>query len=524
MNEDGTMARLPDLVAIAQRHGLKIGTISDLIAYRRRHDNLVRETAVETVTSEYGGAWQMRVFTDTAGGGEHIVLSKGDLSTPEPVLVRMHAMNPLEDLLGIHPGRSHQLRDAMRLIAAEGRGVVVLLRDMGAKLDLGDHVSPHRLRQYGIGAQILTALGLQRARHPDQLAQPAPGRPRRLRPHHRRHPADPGRGGLSVESHYTLARAALRCARPGSSWWWRPSTATSPTRSSPAPAPRSRAAGAEAETVEVPGALELPTAIGLAGAGGRFDGFVALGCVIRGETTHYETVCNDASRGLTLLGLRGLCIGNGILTVENHAQAAVRADPAGQDKGGGAAAAAMHLVALEAPLRAGGGGMNAPKLPANAEAPKPTAAQARRMRSAARFYAVQALFQMEAADAGLETVLEEFETHRMGAEIDGVAYAEPDLAHFRALLTAAVAEQARIDQLMHQALVARWPIDRIDPTLRALFRAAGAELVATDTPPKVTINEYLDVAKAFYPAGKEAKFVNGVLDHMARAARPEAFA
>ena len=80
MNEDGTMARLPDLVAIAQRHGLKIGTISDLIAYRRRHDNLVRETAVETVTSEYGGAWQMRVFTDTAGGGEHIVLSKGDLA------------------------------------------------------------------------------------------------------------------------------------------------------------------------------------------------------------------------------------------------------------------------------------------------------------------------------------------------------------------------------------------------------------------------------------------------------------
>jgi 3,4-dihydroxy 2-butanone 4-phosphate synthase/GTP cyclohydrolase II len=160
MNEDGTMARLPDLVAIAQRHGLRIGTISDLIAYRRRYDNLVRETAVETVTSEYGGAWQKRVFADTAGGGEHIVLSKGDLAAPEPVLVRMHAMNPLEDLLGIHPGRSHQLRDAMRLIAAEGRGVVVLLRDMGAKLELGDHVSPHRLRQYGIGAQILTALGL----------------------------------------------------------------------------------------------------------------------------------------------------------------------------------------------------------------------------------------------------------------------------------------------------------------------------------------------------------------------------
>jgi N utilization substance protein B len=146
------------------------------------------------------------------------------------------------------------------------------------------------------------------------------------------------------------------------------------------------------------------------------------------------------------------------------------------------------------------------------------------MRSAARFYAVQALFQMEAADAGLETVLAEFEAHRLGAEIDGATYAEADIAHFRALLAAAVTHQARIDQLTHKALVARWPIDRIDPTLRALFRAAGAELVATDTPPKVTITEYVDVAKAFYPDGKEAKFVNGVLDHMARAARPEAFA
>ena len=156
-------------------------------------------------------------------------------------------------------------------------------------------------------------------------------------------------------------------------------------------------------------------------------------------------------------------------------------------------------------------------------AARPTAARARRMRSAARFYAVQALFQMEAADAGLEAVLEEFETHRLGAEIEGATYAEPDVPHFRGLVQAAVAHQARIDQLTHHALVARWPIDRIDPTLRALFRAAGAELVATDTPPKVTISEYVDVAKAFYPEGREPGFVNGVLDHMARAAQPGAF-
>lgn len=107
------------------------------------------------------------------------------------------------------------------------------------------------------------------------------------------------------------------------------------------------AAGATVELVEVPGALEVPTAIGLAHRAGAYDGFVALGCVIRGETTHYETVCNDSSRALQLLGLEGACIGNGILTVENHGQAAVRAEPNGQNKGGGAAAAALHLIALK---------------------------------------------------------------------------------------------------------------------------------------------------------------------------------
>lgn len=106
------------------------------------------------------------------------------------------------------------------------------------------------------------------------------------------------------------------------------------------------AAGATHETVEVPGALEIPTAIGIAERTSDFDGYVALGCVIRGETTHYETVCNDSSRGLTLLGLAGACVGNGILTVETTAQAEIRAEAAGQNKGGGAAAAALHLIAL----------------------------------------------------------------------------------------------------------------------------------------------------------------------------------
>ena len=161
MNEDGTMSRLPDLVAFAQRHGLKIGTISDLIAYRRRHDNLVAVTREEQVQSEFGGEWTMRVYSDTAHGDEHIVLIKGDISTPEPCLVRMHAMDPMLDVIGLgEAGRRNEFGDAMELIAGEGRGVLVLLRDTTMKLTSGDSASPQTLRQYGLGAQILSSLGL----------------------------------------------------------------------------------------------------------------------------------------------------------------------------------------------------------------------------------------------------------------------------------------------------------------------------------------------------------------------------
>lgn len=154
------MSRLPDLVAFAQKHNLKIGTISDLISYRRRHDNLVNEKAVKRVTSMFGGDWLMRIFSDETQGAEHVVLTKGDIQSSEPVLVRMHALNPLEDVLGINPGHAGELRGAMQTIAAEGRGVVVLLRDTTMKLVMDDEVSPQTLRQYGLGAQILAALGL----------------------------------------------------------------------------------------------------------------------------------------------------------------------------------------------------------------------------------------------------------------------------------------------------------------------------------------------------------------------------
>jgi 3,4-dihydroxy 2-butanone 4-phosphate synthase/GTP cyclohydrolase II len=163
MNEDGSMARLPELIAFAQRHGLKVGTISDLIAYRRRHDNLVRVRSEQRIDSEFGGQWTLRIYTDETQGAEHIVLVKGDIEGPEPVLVRMHAFDPLLDVVGVGgPGRADEFRDVMALIAREGRGVVVLLRDLHMKLALGPEASPQTLRQYGLGAQILSSLGLSR--------------------------------------------------------------------------------------------------------------------------------------------------------------------------------------------------------------------------------------------------------------------------------------------------------------------------------------------------------------------------
>ena len=147
----------------------------------------------------------------------------------------------------------------------------------------------------------------------------------------------------------------------------------------------------------------------------------------------------------------------------------------------------------------------------------------RQMKSAARLYAVQALFQMEAAGQSAPRVQREFEDYRMGAEVDGEVMAEADVDLFRQLVDDAVNWQSKIDQMTDRALVAKWPIDRIDPTLRALFRAAGAELSQGEAPPKVVISEFVDVAKAFFPEGREPNFVNAVLDHMAREAQPEAF-
>ncbi len=168
MNDDGTMARLPDLVTFAQLHGLKVGTIADLIAYRRKHDHFLHRAIETEFESEEAGTFDMKVYINKIEYAEHIALVKGDISGPEPVLVRMHAMNVFEDVLGKKGNRSHQLHQSMKVIEEEGRGVVVLIRDTrgtvvsdmlrGQSKVVNDE--PRRLREYGVGAQILLDLGI----------------------------------------------------------------------------------------------------------------------------------------------------------------------------------------------------------------------------------------------------------------------------------------------------------------------------------------------------------------------------
>lgn len=162
MKPDGDMARLPDLVSFAEEHGLKIGTISDLIAYRHKHDNLLRLRDERQVTSTFGGDWHMRVFADEITGTDHVVLSKGDLTTEAPVLVRTHALNALEDVLGLGPSAVDELPRAMQIIADEGRGAVLLFREPHPKLRLeGDEEDgPRTIKRTGVGAQIMSTLGL----------------------------------------------------------------------------------------------------------------------------------------------------------------------------------------------------------------------------------------------------------------------------------------------------------------------------------------------------------------------------
>src|SRR5690606_19681564 len=129
MNDDGTMARLPDLIAFAQFHGLKVGTIADLIAYRRRNDNLVACIAEGEMESIHGGTWKVKTYVNQAEYAEHLVLIKGEIEPGKPTLVRMHSLSIFDDILGEVGPRAGQLQAAMRTIADHGSGVIVIIRD-----------------------------------------------------------------------------------------------------------------------------------------------------------------------------------------------------------------------------------------------------------------------------------------------------------------------------------------------------------------------------------------------------------
>ncbi len=174
MKDDGEMARLPDLIDFAKEHDLKIASIADLIAWRRKNESLVQRTVETAITTRVGGDWRMVIYTNNVSNIEHIVLVKGDISSGDPVLVRMHALDLMADLLGeVSDKRAgDELTTAMAAIAKVGRGVVVVLREsisaslsstVSQKLNLASDTTANRdLRDYGVGAQILTDLGIRK--------------------------------------------------------------------------------------------------------------------------------------------------------------------------------------------------------------------------------------------------------------------------------------------------------------------------------------------------------------------------
>ena len=173
MNDDGRMARLPDLITFSKKHDLKIGAIADLIAWRRGNETLVSRISETIINSSFGGDWRMMVYKNDITGVEHIALLKGDLITNEPVLVRMHALDMMVDILG--ETKQHrtfgELHKAMEIIAKKGRGLVVLLREANsssisqiiASRNLVEHdkINSPELRDYGVGAQILGDLDVR---------------------------------------------------------------------------------------------------------------------------------------------------------------------------------------------------------------------------------------------------------------------------------------------------------------------------------------------------------------------------
>ena len=249
--------------------------------------------------------------------------------------------------------------------------------------------------------------------------------------------------------------------------------------------------GATSERVVVPGAFEIPGAIAL--AAGHYDGFVALGCVIRGETTHYDYVCGESARGLMDLAIQQtLAIGYGIVTVTHADQAWARAAIDRGDHGGARPSLAEILSDQPSPSR----------------------------RQAARLAAVQALYQWQEGQHGPAEIIEQFLGVRTGEAGEGGMRRDADRPLFKDVVEGAAQHKEELEQIVSAALAQDWTWARIDRLVRAILLAGAYELVHSgDVPPRVVINEYVEIAHAFYDQG-EPSFINSVLDRVARQVRP----
>ena len=276
-------------------------------------------------------------------------------------------------------------------------------------------------------------------------------------------------------------------------------------------------AGATYDVVTVPGALEIPAAIAMAldgadNGGTEYDGFVALGMVIRGETYHFDIVANESSRALMDLAVsESLAIGNGILTVEND------------DAGLGARQEERRRQGRF--CRPRGADHDRPEKQAGrrtvSDIPSDPPIKQANQRGAARLAAVQALYQMDVGGTGVLEIVAEYEAHRLGQELDGETYLKADASWFRSIVSGVVRDQRLLDPLIGTALQDDWALSRLDSTVRAILRAGTFELLERkDVPVAVIVTEYVEIAKAFFE-DDEPKLVNAVLDRIARTIRTD---
>ena len=412
MNDDGTMARVPDLERYCERHGLKMITVADLIAYRRRHDKLVERVVTTRLPTAFGD-FDVVGYRSLVDDKHHVAMVKGDVDGADDVLVRVHSECLTGDVFhSLRCDCGEQLESALAMIEREGSGVLLYLAQEGrgigllnklkaynlqdkgldtvdANLELG---LPVDLRDYGIGAQILVDLGLssiriltnnpkkirglegyglsvdradpdRARRQPAQRALPGgqarPARPRAAPPGPAARRADGPRGARARPRRRRRA-AARHAGRGPVSEAGQPRYAIAIGRFYEDLADRLisgaqrafvEATGEAADVYDVPGAFELPLAAAYLAATGRYAGVACLGAVIRGETDHYDYVCAEAARGIQDVQLRtGVPCAFGVLTVENMDQALARTGGGKRDQGEHAAQAVLALSALKRDL------------------------------------------------------------------------------------------------------------------------------------------------------------------------------